>query len=147
MAKYRKLTHTVYCCDYHVVFTPKYRYRILEGKVKEIVEHKLRQICECYKVEIKEMNIQSDHVHLLLSIPPKHSVSEIMGILKGKSAIHIFKTKKHLKEKPYWGNHFWARGYFVSTVGLDEDKITRYIKYQEGEEKKEESEGDNFKLF
>ena len=147
MAKYRKLTHTVYCCDYHIVFTPKYRFRILEGKVGEIVEYKLRQICAWYDVEIKEMNIQSDHIHMLISIPPKYSVSEIMGILKGKSAIAIFKTKKRLKQKPYWGNHFWARGYFVSTVGLDEEKIKRYIKYQEDQEKKEEGEQDQFKLF
>ena len=147
MAKYRKLTHTVYCCDYHIVFTPKYRFRILEGKVGEIVEHKLRQICAWYDVEIKEMNIQSDHIHMLISIPPKYSVSEMMGILKGKSAIAIFKTKRRLKQKPYWGNHFWARGYFVSTVGLDEEKIKRYIKYQEDQEKKEEGEQDQFKLF
>ena len=147
MAKYRKLTHTVYCCDYHIVFTPKYRFRILEGKVGEIVEHKLRQICAWYDVGIKEMNIQSDHIHMLISIPPKYSVSEMMGILKGKSAIAIFKTKRRLKQKPYWGNHFWARGYFVSTVGLDEEKIKRYIKYQEDQEKKEEGEQDQFKLF
>ena len=147
MAKYRKLTHTVYCCDYHIVFTPKYRFRILEGKVGEIVEYKLRQICAWYDVEIKEMNIQSDHIHMLISIPPKYSVSEMMGILKGKSAIAIFKTKRRLKQKPYWGNHFWARGYFVSTVGLDEEKIKRYIKYQEDQEKKEEGEQDQFKLF
>lgn len=147
MAKYRKLTHTVYCCDYHVVFTPKYRFRILEGKVGDIVEHKIRQLCSWYDVDIKEMTIQPDHVHMLVSIPPKHSVSEMMGILKGKSAISIFKTKKQLKEKPYWGNHFWARGYFVSTVGLDEDKIKRYIKYQEDQERKEEDEHNQFKLF
>ena len=71
MAKYRKLSHTVYQCNYHVVFTPKYRYRILEGKVKEIVEHKICQVCEWYEVEIEEMNIQSDHIHMLVSIPPK----------------------------------------------------------------------------
>jgi len=71
MAKYRKLSHTVYQCNNHVVFTPKYRYRILEGKVKEIVEHKICQVCEWYEVEIEEMNIQSDHIHMLVSIPPK----------------------------------------------------------------------------
>jgi putative transposase len=123
MAKYRKLSHTVYHCNYHVIFTPKYRYRILEGKVKEILDQKIRQVCEWYEVEIEEMNIQSDHIHLVLSIPPKRSVSEIMGIIKGKSAIHLFKTRRQLKERPYWGNHFWARGYFVSTVGIDEELI------------------------
>ena len=147
MAKYRKLAHSIYQCNYHVVFTPKYRYRILEGKLKEIVEHKIRQVCEWYEVEIEEMNIQADHVHMLISIPPKRSVSEVMGIIKGKSAIHLFKTKKQLKEKPYWGNHFWARGYFVTTVGIDEEVIRRYIKYQEKEEKKQENEGKEYTLF
>ena len=147
MAKYRKLTHTVYSCNYHVVFVPKYRYRILEGKVKEIIDKKIRQICEWYDVEIEEMSIQPDHVHMLISIPPKYSVSQIMGIVKGKSAIHIFKTKRRLKEKPYWGNHFWARGYFVTTVGIDEEVIRRYVKYQEKEEKRREQDGQNFKLF
>ena len=147
MAKYRKLSHTVYQCNNHVVFTPKYRYRILEGKVKEIVEHKIRQVCEWYEVEIEEMNIQSDHIHMLVSIPPKRSVSEVMGIIKGKSAIHLFKTKKHLKEKPYWGNHFWAHGYFVTTVGVDEEMIRRYIRHQEKEEKKHEDNGKEYSLF
>lgn len=147
MAKYRKLSHTVYQCNYHIVFVPKYRYRILEGKVKEIVEQKMRQICDWYDVEIDEMSIQSDHVHLMISLPPKISVSEFMGILKGKSAIHLFKTKRKLKEKPYWGNHFWARGYFVTTVGIDEEVIRKYIQYQEKEEKKREDENQNFRLF
>ncbi len=147
MAKYRKLSHTVYMCNYHVVFVPKYRYRILEGKVKEIVENKIRQVCEWYDVEIEEMNIQPDHIHMLISIPPKRSVSEIMGIIKGKSAIHLFKTKRQLKEKPYWGNHFWARGYFVTTVGVDEELIRRYIQHQEKEEKKQEQEGQEYTLF
>jgi len=134
-------------CNYHVVFVPKYRYRILEGKVKEIVENKIRQVCEWYDVEIEEMNIQPDHIHMLISIPPKRSVSEIMGIIKGKSAIHLFKTKRQLKEKPYWGNHFWARGYFVTTVGVDEELIRRYIQHQEKEEKKQEQEGQEYTLF
>lgn len=147
MAKYRKLTHTVYSCNYPVVFVPKYRYRILEGKVKDIIEKKIRQVCEWYDVEIEEMSIQPDHIHMLISIPPKYSVSQIMGIVKGKSAIHIFKTKRRLKEQPYWGNHFWARGYFVTTVGIDEEVIKRYVKYQEKEEKRREDDGQNFKLF
>jgi putative transposase len=147
MAKYRKLSHAVYHCNYHVIFVPKYRYRILEGKVKELVEQKIRQICGWYEVEIEELKIQADHVHMLISIPPKRSVSEIMGIIKGKSAIHLFKTKKQLKEKPYWGNHFWARGYFVSTVGVDEEVIKRYIQYQEKEEKMREAENNEYRLF
>ena len=76
------------------------------------------------------MNVQKDHVHLVCSIPPKVSISEYMGVLKGKLAIKLFKTYLSLKQKPYWGNHFWSRGYFVSTVGLDETMIRRYVKYQ-----------------
>jgi len=110
MAKYRKLSHTVYHCNYHVIFVPKYRFRILEGKVKELVEQKIRQVCGWYEVEIDELNIQADHIHMLISIPLKRSVSEIMGIIKGKSAIHLFKTKKQLKEKPYWGITFGREG-------------------------------------
>jgi len=147
MAKYRKTSHTVYHCNYHVIFVPKYRYRILEGKVKEIIEHKIRQVCSWYDVEIEELNIQIDHVHILMSVPPKRSVSEIMGIIKGKSAIHLFKTKRHLKEKPYWGNHFWARGYFVSTVGVDEEIVRRYIQHQEQEEKRREADSKDYRLF
>lgn len=147
MAKYRKLSHTVYCCMYHIVWTPKYRFRVLEGKIKEIVEHKIRQISEWYSVEVEELNVQPDHVHIIVSIPPKLSVSNYIGIIKGKTAIRIFEKKRYLKEKPYWGNHFWARGYFVSTIGLDEEKIRRYVKYQEEEEKKTEGDDKNYDLF
>ena len=147
MAKYRKLSHAIYHCNYHVIFVPKYRYRILEGKVKEIIDQKIRQVCVWYDVEIEEMNIQPDHVHMLISVPPKLSISEVMGIIKGKSAIHLFKTKRRLKEKPFWGNHFWARGYFVSTVGVDEEVIRRYIQHQEKEEKRREDEGNEYRLF
>jgi putative transposase len=147
MAKYKKLTHTIYCCQYHIVWTPKYRYRILDGKIKEIIEQKVRQISEWYSVEVEELNVLIDHIHMVCTIPPKLSVSDYMGILKGKTAIKIFDKKRYLKEKPYWGNHFWARGYFVSTVGLDEKMIKRYVKYQETEEKKQEEENKNYSLF
>jgi putative transposase len=146
-SKYRKLSHVVYKCDYHIVWTPKYRYRVLFGEVKTLVENDLRMLCEWKGVDIIEMNVQIDHVHLLCSIPPKVSVSDLLGILKGKLAIKLFKSYPHLKQKPYWGNHFWSRGYFVTTVGVDEEIIKRYIKYQEGEDKKEESHTKNFDLF
>jgi len=145
MAKYRKLSHTVFLCNYHVLFVPKYRYRILVGKVKDLVENKIRQACEWNAIE--EMNIQPNHVHILLSIPPKRSVSEIMGIIKSKSAIHIFKTKKRMKEKSYWGNHFWSRGYILTTGGGDEELICRYIQQQEKEEKKDENDKRVYSLF
>ena len=146
-SKYRKLSHVVYKCDYHIVWTPKYRYRVLFGEIKRLVEKDLRMLCEWKGVEIIEMNVQIDHIHLLCSIPPKVSVSDLLGILKGKLAIKIFKSYPHLKQKPYWRNHFWSRGYFVTTVGIDEDIIKRYVKYQEVEDKKEENQTRNFDLF
>tara|TARA_B100000745_G_scaffold270566_1_gene197539 strand:+ start:420 stop:731 length:312 start_codon:yes stop_codon:yes gene_type:complete len=102
--------------------------------VKSLVEHDLQVISTWKDVLVLEMNVQKDHIHLVCSIPPKVSISEYMGILKGKIAIKLFKTYPSLKQKPYWGNHFWSRGYFVSTVGLDEDMIKRYVKYQEHHE-------------
>jgi putative transposase len=87
-----------------------------------------------------EMNIQKDHVHMVMNIEPKLSVSAAMGILKGKTAIKILSSFPGLKKKPYWGNHFWSRGYCSSTIGLDEDKIRKYVKYQEEQEKQEEAQ-------
>ena len=146
-SKYRKLSHVVYKCDYHIVWTPKYRYRVLFGEVKSLVEKDMRILCEWKGVEIQELNVQVDHIHLVCSIPPKVSVSELLGTLKGKLAIKLFKSYPNLKQKPYWGNHFWSRGYFVTTVGVDEEIIKRYVKYQEGEDKKEETQTREFDLF
>jgi putative transposase len=147
MAKWKKLADVVYQCSYHIVWCPKYRYRILKGKVKEFVEKRIRTICEWKTVEILELNVREDHVHLVAVIPPKVSVSELMGIVKGKTAISLFKSYPALKEKPYWGNHFWSRGYCVSTVGMDEEKIRRYVKYQEENERLEENQQQEFGLF
>jgi REP-associated tyrosine transposase len=144
MSKYKKLSHVVYKCDYHIVWVPKYRFRILTGQIKLLMESDIRMLCEWKKCEIQEMSVQIDHIHLVLSIPPKVSISELMGILKGKLAIKLFKTYPKLKQKPYWGNHFWARGYFVSTVGIDEDVIKRYVKHQEKEEKQVEEQQHRF---
>lgn len=146
-SKYRKLSHVVYKCDNHIVWTPKYRYRVLFGEVKSLVEKDMRMLCEWKSVEILELNVQIDHIHLVCSIPPKVSVSVLMGTLKGKLAIKLFKSYPNLKQKPYWGNHFWSRGYFVTTVGVDEEIIKRYVKYQEGEDKKEETQTREFDLF
>jgi len=144
MSKYKKLSHVIYKCDYHIVWVPKYRFRILTGQVKLLLESDLRMLCEWKKCEIQEMSVQIDHIHLVMSIPPKVSISEMMGILKGKLAIKLFKTYPKLKQKPYWGNHFWARGYFVSTVGIDEDVIKRYVQHQEKEEKQIEEQQHRF---
>ena len=140
MSKYKKLTHVIYKSDYHIVWVPKYRNRILTGVIKELIESDIRMLCEWKRCEIIEMNVQIDHVHLVISIPPKISVSQLMGTLKGKLAIKLFKSYPDLKKKVYWGNHFWARGYFVNTIGLDEETIRKYVKYQEEEEKREEAQ-------
>lgn len=113
MSKYRKLTHVYYKCDYHIVFTPKYRFHILEGMVKFLVEHDIQVISSWKDVLVNELNVQIDHIHLVWSIPPKVSISDYMGILKGKLAIKLFKTYSNLKQKPYLGNHFWSRGFFT----------------------------------
>ena len=133
----------MYQCKYHIVWCPKYRYRILTREVGSELEQSLRSLCQWKRIEILELNIQSDHVQ----IPPRLSVSEAMGVLKGKSAIKLFQRFRGLKKRPYWGNHFWARGYCVTTIGMDEQKIRRYVKYQEENEKREEQDGREFSLF
>ncbi|HQK10384.1 MAG TPA: IS200/IS605 family transposase, partial [Rectinema sp.] len=115
MAKWKKLAHVVYQCSYHIVWTPKYRYRILEGDIGRIVEHKTRTVCEWKGIEILELNIMKDHVHMVATIPPRISISDAMGIIKGKTARALFGGHTNLKQKPYWGNHFWSRGYCVTT--------------------------------
>ena len=135
MAKWKKSSHVVYQCSYHLVWTPKYRYRILQGDIKEFVEKKIRSVCEWKRVEILEMTIMPDHIHMVAIIPPKLAIFELMGILKGKTAIAVLQQHKSLRTKPYWGNHFWSRGYCVTTVGIDEEKIRRYVKYQEDAER------------
>ena len=144
MGKYKKLSHVVYKCEYHIVWVPKYQFRILEGEIKKLIEEDIKMLCEWKRCEVQEMSVQKDHIHLVVSIPPKVSVSEMMGILKGKLAIKLFKSYPKMKQKPYWGNHFWARGYFVSTVGIDEEVIKRYVKYQEEEEKRIEDQQHRF---
>ena len=94
--------------------------------------------------EKKELNVQIDHVHLIVSVPPKVSISKLMGVVKGKTAIKIFKSYPNIKKKPYWGNHFRSRGYCVDTIGMDEEKIRKYVKYQEDQERKEEEQGFDF---
>ena len=144
MSKYKKLSHVIYKCDYHIVLVPKYRLRILQGEIKSLLSKDIHMLCEWLSSEVKELTIQEDHVHLVVSVPPKVSISKLMGTLKGKLAIKLFKSYPQLKKKPYWGNHFWARGYFVSTVGIDEEVIRKYVKYQEEEEKKVEEQQGSF---
>ena len=130
MSRFRKLSQTLWYCQYHLVFVPKYRFKILEGEIASQVENCIRAFSEQKEVEVTELSVQIDHIHLLAMIPPKISVSDYVGIVKGRTAIRIFNHFKKLKQKPYWGNHFWTRGYCVDTVGLDEEMIRKYIKYQ-----------------
>ena len=144
MSRFRKLSHTIWHCQYHLVWVPKYRYRILTGKVAEEVTRCVRAFSERQKAEVVELNIQVDHVHLLVMVSPKVSVSEYVGTIKGRTAIRVFNKFRELKRRPYWGNHFWARGYCVDTVGLDTEKIRAYVLYQEKKEKEAEQRGFDF---
>lgn len=137
----------IYYHNYHIVWTPKYRFRVLEGVIQELLDADIRALSEWKGAEVLELNIQKDHIHMVVSVPPKISISELMGTIKGKTAIKIFKSYPALKKKPYWGNHFWSRGYFSSTIGLDEETIRKYVKYQEDEERREESQQLDFGLF
>ena len=135
MSRFRKLTQTVWHCQYHIVWVPKYRYRVLSGKIAGEVENCVRAFSEQLGCEIVELTIQVDHVHLLVFVPPKVSISGYVGTVKGRTAIRVFNRFRKLKEKPYWGNCFWARGYCVDTVGLDTEMVRKYIKYQEQKER------------
>ena len=124
------MAHTKWMCKYHIVFIPKYRRKAIYGQYREDLREIIRNLCRYKGIEIIEGHMMADHVHLLLSIPPKYSVSEIMGYLKGKSALMIFDKHANLKYK-YGNRHFWAEGYYVSTVGLNETTIRKYIQDQE----------------
>jgi putative transposase len=138
MSRFKKMSQTIWFCEYHLVWCPKYRYRVLEGKIKEEVQNSVQSQTIQSGCEIVEINVQRDHVHLIAMIPPKISVSEYMGRTKGKSAIRVFSVFRDLRQKRYWGNHFWSPGYCVSTVGVDEEQIRKYVKYQEETERKQE---------
>lgn len=138
MSRFQKLSQTIWCCQYHIVWVPKYRFRILSGEVGREVANCIRTFSAQKHCEIVELNVQTDHVHLLVKVPPKISISDFMGILKGRTAIRVFNKFKRLKSKSYWGNRFWARGYCVDTVGLDAEMIRKYVKHQEQKEKRTE---------
>ena len=123
------LDHTTWRCQYHVVFAPKYRRMVIYREIRADIGKILRQLCQQKGVEIIEAEACPDHIHMLLSIPPKYSVSQIMGFLKGKSSLMIFDRHANLKYK-YGYRHFWARGYFVDTVGRNKKQIQEYIKNQ-----------------
>ena len=124
------LSHTKWMCKYHIVFTPKYRRKAIYGQIRSDIGEILRRLCEYKGVEIIEGHLMPDHVHMLLAIPPKYSVSSVMGYLKGKSSLMIFDKHANLKYK-FGNRRFWAEGYYVSTVGLNEATIAKYIREQE----------------
>ena len=129
----QSLSHSKWLCKYHVVFTPKYRRKVINYQLRADIQKIIKDLCKWKGVEIIEGHMMADHIHLLLSIPPKYSVSQIMGYLKGKSAMMIFERHANLKYK--LGNrNFWAEGYYVSTVGLNTATIQKYIREQEKED-------------
>ena len=123
------LAHTQWNCKYHIVFAPKYRRQIIYGKIKADIGNMLRRLCEYKGVEIIEAEACKDHIHMLVSIPPKYSVAQIMGYLKGKSSLMIYEKYANLKYK-YGNRHFWCRGYYVDTVGRNKKAIEQYIRNQ-----------------
>ena len=127
------LSHTRWDCKYHIVFSPKFRRKIIYGQLKADIGQILRELCERKEVEIIETNACSDHIHMLVRIPPKISVSSFMGDLKGKSTLMIFERYTNLKYR-YGNRNFWCKGYYVSTVGANKSAIQNYIKYQQDED-------------
>ena len=134
--QFRKLAHSLYECKYHIVFCPKYRYKILQNEVSKYVEQEIYRLSNQKDgVEILEVNVQEDHVHMVVSIPQKYAVSKYMGFLKGKLALKLFDRYPKLRKR-YWGQYVWSRGYCVSTVGLNEERIRKYVKWQTKKEQK-----------
>ena len=143
--QFSKLSHSLYECKYHIVFCRKYRYKILDKVVSDYAKQQIYRLCNQKDgVEVLELNVQIDHVHLVATIPPKYAVSRFMGYLKGKLALGLFDRFPQLRKR-YWGQHVWSRGYCVSTVGLDEDRIRKYVKWQT--KKEEKYAGNQDRLF
>ena len=131
----QSLSHTKWECKYHVVFIPKFRRKVLYGQLRQDLGEVFRELARQKESQIEEGHLQADHVHMLLSIPPKYAVAQVVGYLKGKSAIYIARTYGG-RLRNFVGEHFWARGYFVSTVGRDEEAVRRYIQAQEAEDRR-----------
>ena len=141
--RFRRLSHTIYECKYHLVFCPKYRRPILKDEIREYVRGEISNLLRQKEgVEIIEMNVQSDHIHLVVWIPPKYAVSAVMGYLKGKLAIRLLQRYERLG-KQFWGRHVWGRGYCVSTIGIDEQRIREYVQWQEKREQEIEKRQGN----
>ena len=140
MSRFKKLSHTIYECKYHVVICPKYRHRIFKGEIGEYARQEIYVLCKQKELlEVLELSIQEDHIHLVMSMPPKYAFSEIMGYVKGKLSLRLFQRYERVGKR-YWGRHLWSRGYCVSTVGLTEELIRRYVKHQEKMDKQIEGQ-------
>jgi len=135
MDDYKSLSHSVWDCKFHVVFIPKYRKKVVYGELRRELGKVFRTLARQKECEVEEGHLMPDHVHMLISIPPKHAVSRIVGYIKGKSAIHIARVYFD-RPRNFAGQSFWARGYFVSTVGRDEQVIREYIRKQEKEDQR-----------
>jgi len=135
MDGFQNLSHTVWDCKYHVVWIPKYRKKVLFGDLRKDLGGIIRELAVQKESNILEGHLMRDHIHMLVSIPPKYSVAQVVGFIKGKSAIQIARSFGGRKRN-FTGQHFWARGYFVSTVGRDEEVIRQYIKAQEQEDRR-----------
>src|SRR5882672_2768083 len=135
MQTYESLKHTTWDCKYHVVFIPKCRRKVLYQGIRQELGTVFRNLAEQWECRVEEGHLMPDHVHMLLSVPPKYSVSSVMGFIKGKSAIHIARVYAG-RRRNYVGQHFWARGYWVSTVGKNEAAVRRYIQEQEKEDRR-----------
>jgi putative transposase len=135
MDEFQNLSHTVWECKYHIVWIPKCRRKVLYGELRKHLGTILKGLAMQKESNILEGHLMPDHIHILVSIPPKYSVAQVVGFIKGKSAIQIARTFNGRKQN-FTGQHFWARGYFVSTVGSDEDAIREYIKKQEREDRR-----------
>src|SRR3984893_13206269 len=133
MDEFESLSHTKWECKYHVVFIPKCRRKVLYGRLRKHLGEVFRKLAEQKECRIEEGHLLADHVHMMISIPPKYAVSSVVGFIKGKRAIHLARTYGERKQN-YGGQSFWARGYFVSTVGRDETVIRDYIRNQEKED-------------
>jgi putative transposase len=135
MTDYESLKHTRWECKYHVIFIPKWRKKRIYGQLRKDLGAVLRELARHKESEVEEGHLMGDHVHMLVSIPPKYSVAQVVGYMKGKSAIHIARTYMG-KRQNFIGQNFWARGYFVSTVGRDEAAVREYIRKQEMEDER-----------
>jgi len=135
MQTYESLKHTTWDCKYHVVFIPKCRRKVLYQGLRRELGEVFRRLAEQWECKVEEGHLMPDHVHMLLMIPPKHAVSQVMGFIKGKSAIHIARVYAG-RRRNFVGQHFWARGYWVSTVGKNEAAVREYIQNQEKEDQR-----------